>query len=116
MRHRREAKTTRRPRVITWRLVIVSLVVGVVLAVGSVPFAAVAWQSAKNVKQGPDLAACFQREGHGVLVTRYDYVGATTWGSLSAPGVDDATLNYFAGRGSHVGGLRSQAAWALYAS
>ncbi|MEQ8316733.1 MAG: zinc ribbon domain-containing protein [Phycisphaerales bacterium] len=36
MRHRREAKTPRRPRVITWRLVIVSLVVGVVLAAGSV--------------------------------------------------------------------------------
>ena len=37
MRPRREAKPPRRPRVLTWRLVVVSLVVGVVLAVGSVP-------------------------------------------------------------------------------
>ena len=37
MRHRREAKTPHRPRVITRRLLIVSLVIGVVLAVGSVP-------------------------------------------------------------------------------
>ncbi|MFI4915037.1 MAG: hypothetical protein ACIAS6_00845 [Phycisphaerales bacterium JB060] len=36
MRPRREAKPPRRPRVITWRLVLVSLVVGVVLAVVSV--------------------------------------------------------------------------------
>ncbi len=34
---RRDSKMPRHPRVITWRLVVVSLVVGVVLAVGSVP-------------------------------------------------------------------------------
>ena len=37
MRRPREATPPRRPRVMTWRLVVVSLVVGVVLAVVSVP-------------------------------------------------------------------------------
>ncbi|NRA58474.1 MAG: hypothetical protein HRU13_10225 [Phycisphaerales bacterium] len=37
MLRRRDAKPPRRPRVITWRLVLVSLVVGLVLAVVSVP-------------------------------------------------------------------------------
>ena len=95
MRRSRQAKTPRRPRVITWRLVVVSLVVGVVLAVGGVIVCAVAWE-VRGVRLGEaDLLACRHADGHTLLVARYDFLGLTAWDVMSQPDADGSTMRFY---------------------
>ncbi|MFI4915038.1 MAG: zinc ribbon domain-containing protein [Phycisphaerales bacterium JB060] len=93
MRPRREAKPPRRPRVITWRLVLVSLVVGVVLAVVSVPVAAVIVAHTRTRIRVYDLVERFEREGHMVYVRRYDYtLGLATWWNSGSEPISDTPV------------------------
>ncbi|MEQ9096520.1 MAG: hypothetical protein RIE32_09680 [Phycisphaerales bacterium] len=88
MRPRREAKPPRRPRVLTWRLVIVSLVVGVVLAVVSVPVGAVAGRVHQAWQSGwppPDWQGEIDRRDHVVFIARYEWIGWTMTGSELVP-------------------------------
>lgn len=95
MRPRREAKPPRRPRVITARLVVVSLVVGVVLAVVSVPACVVAWQLRAHHKVVTDLSECWQVDGHTIWVSRNDFVGLTSWVINSSPDPSRELLRFF---------------------
>jgi hypothetical protein len=90
MRRTREAKPPRRPRVLTWRLVLVSLVVGIVLAAGSVVVATLAPQMRARYERPPDRAVHFEAEGHVVLVGRSDGRMATLWEVKSMPREHDA--------------------------
>ena len=92
MRPRREATPPRRPRVITWRLVLVSLAAGVVLAVGSVVVCAVAWEVRGVRLERADLLVGWHADGQTVLVTRYDFAGVTFWDTVSAPDADQSLL------------------------
>lgn len=69
MRTRREAGSPRRPRVITARLVVVSLVVGVVLAAGSVPMGVAVQQVAMPLGITWESSRSFVFEGRRIEVS-----------------------------------------------
>ena len=68
---RHEASPPRRPRVLTPRLVAVSLVIGVVLAVVSVPVAAVAFHEGTPSPRSLVLAEYFEEDGRLTLARLY---------------------------------------------
>ncbi len=93
MRPKGEAKPPRRPRVMTWRLVIVSLVVGVVLAVASVPVAAVIVAHTRSRIRVYDLVERFERDGHMVYVRHYNYtLGLAAWWSSGSEPISDTPV------------------------
>lgn len=75
---------TRRPRIVTGRLIVVAVVAGVLLAVVSVPVAAGVSQRLVGSKR-MDGSAYFFDTGHLVLVRWYEYPAAAFWGSQSGP-------------------------------
>lgn len=95
MRRQREVKPPRRPRIVSARLVAVALVVGVVLAVVSVPVCAVGWEVRGLRLREADLLACRHADGHTMLVARYDLLGLTVWDVMSQPDADGSTLRSY---------------------
>lgn len=73
-----------RPRILGWRSIVVALVVGVVLAVASVPVGAGVSQRVVGSKPSNGRAYFFE-SGHLVFVRWYDYPAANFWGSMSGP-------------------------------
>ena len=88
MRHRREAKPPSRPRVITWRLVAVSLVVGVVLGVATVPVGAAYARSGAGAASGSGGIDRFAHQAEQSLYQRRRGNAWTRWGCtrFSSPG------------------------------
>ena len=85
MPRRREAEPPRRPRVMAWRLVGVSMVVGVVLAVVSgVVSDLVSTPRAHRLDEGHGFWL-YQDDGHSALVMRGDAGTATHWWVWSGP-------------------------------
>lgn len=75
----------RRPRVITARLVIVSLVVGVVLAVGSVPMCDVVFERLRQGGDDSSRVCWLEQGGHKALVYRYGNGQGVLWWAASGP-------------------------------
>ncbi|UYV11229.1 MAG: hypothetical protein NCW75_07920 [Phycisphaera sp.] len=100
MRTRRDPNPPRPPRMLTVRLVVVALMVGVVLAVGSAVVASVVWHSSPLAVRSPDFSAVFLCDGQAIIMQRHDYVGVNTWSTATTPRLDDETLRYFVEMGS----------------
>lgn len=90
MRRRREAKTPRRPRVITPRLVIVSVVFGAVLAVASVPLCDVAFDRQSSYWSDAASVWRFHADGSTAYVFSETSVFGRKWWVTS--GGDEGTL------------------------
>ncbi len=91
-------------KVLTPRLVVLALAVGLVLAAISVPVGAVlAWRQSRVVPPlgtNPPMftmAEYFRRDGHVVLVTRRDFLTGTIWSSSVAPESSTTVLHEVAG-------------------
>lgn len=83
MRARRKPKPPRPPRIIAARLVVVALVVGVVLAVVSVPVGAIVL-NLRHAGNWPSAVVWYgERGGHLVVVYRQPYATGTVWGVSS---------------------------------
>lgn len=88
MRPRREAKPPRRPRVVTWRLVLVSLIVGILLAVGSVPVGVAVdrmpWPSTERSTSARTLVFDHRRiNAYGVHSPAFDARSYRQWSELA---------------------------------
>ncbi|MEQ9096198.1 MAG: hypothetical protein RIE32_08050 [Phycisphaerales bacterium] len=74
---------TRRHRMLTWRMVLAALLVGVVLAVVSVPVAAVIAANTRN--SGPGLMGFYLGADHVVLVYKFEHPASVRWLSNCYP-------------------------------
>lgn len=81
-----------RHRILTWRMVVAALLVGVVLAVVSVPVAAYALDHRASVDEDRVKGFYFRTDGHEVLVRRVAYFAATLWDTSSRPAGPDMSL------------------------
>ncbi|MEQ8845002.1 MAG: hypothetical protein RIB58_09125 [Phycisphaerales bacterium] len=96
MRRSREAKPPRCPRVITWRLVLLALVVGVVLAVGSVPVgSAVRWLPAYSGGSHDELEALYDPDAPAAYRRSGDW-WSTRWHGDAGPSPSVETAILFA--------------------
>lgn len=90
MRPRRDPKPPRPPRVITTRLVVVALVVGVVLAVGSVPLADTAFEHAWPGWDDHAVDWWFEQGGDAAYVSQRTTWSGERWWVSSGPADDSA--------------------------